>query len=49
MQALAESRWISIAQENRRAPIWFRLQHADQAYKAEVEARLERPGTAGRP
>src|SRR5690606_34393418 len=47
VQALAESRWISIAQENRRAPIWFRLQHADQAYKAEVEARLERAGYRG--
>jgi len=47
VQALAESRWISIAQENRRAPIWFRLQHADQAYKAEVEARLERAGYLG--
>lgn len=47
VRALAEARWISIAQEHRRAPIWFRLQHADHAYKEEAEARLERAGYLG--
>ncbi len=42
VRSLAEARWIAIAQENRIAPIWFRLQHADQAYKEEVKRRLER-------
>ena len=42
VRALAEARWIALAQENRLAPIWFRLQHADQALKEEVERRMER-------
>ncbi len=41
VRALAQARWIAITQENRLAPIWFRLQHADQAYKEEVKRRLE--------
>ncbi len=40
VRTLAEARWIAIAQVNRLAPIWFRLQHADQAYKEEVKRRL---------
>ena len=41
VRALAEARWIAIMQEHRRAPIWFRLQHADQAYQVRGE---EEPG-----
>ncbi len=40
VRALAEARWITLAQEHRLAPIWFRLQDADQAYKEEVARRL---------
>lgn len=47
VRALVQARWIAVAQENRRAPIWFRLQHADEAYKQEVEASLERAGYLG--
>ncbi len=41
-RALVESRWIASQQKNRRAPIWFRLQDADQAYKEEVARGLEK-------
>ncbi len=41
VRALAEARWIATAQESRLKPVWFRLQHADQAYKEEVARRLE--------
>lgn len=47
VRALAEARWITMAQENRRSPIWFRLQHADQAYKEEVKKSLERASYRG--
>lgn len=47
VRVLAEARWIAIQQEHRRAPIWFRLQHADQAYKEEVKRSLERAGFLG--
>ncbi len=40
IRALAAAHWIAIRQENRRASLWFRLQHADQAYKAEVARGL---------
>ncbi len=41
VRALAKARWIATAQKNRLAPIWFRLQHADQAYKEEMQKGLE--------
>lgn len=41
VRALAEARWVYMQQRNRRAPIWFRLQHADEAYAEEVQRRLE--------
>lgn len=41
VRALAEARWIDTVQENRRAPIWFRLQNADEAYVDEAKRRLE--------
>jgi len=41
VRALAEARWIAMAQENRRARIWFRLQFADEAYREEVKRTLE--------
>ena len=41
VRALAEARWIATAQENRLAPIWFRLQHADAAFLDETKKRLE--------
>lgn len=42
VRALAEARWIALVQKNRRAPLEFRLQHADRAYKEEAERRLDR-------
>lgn len=45
--ALVDARWITIAQEHRRARIWFRLQHADEAYKEDVRKRLENANYAG--
>lgn len=47
IRSLAESRWITMLQVHRRAPIWFRLQHADEAYKEEVKKSLERAGYVG--
>lgn len=47
VRTLAEARWIATAQENRRAPIWFRLQHADEALKEEIEKGLERADYRG--
>lgn len=41
VRALVETRWVATAQANRRAPIWFRLQHADEAYANEYRKRLE--------
>lgn len=41
VRALVKARWVCIQQMNRRAPIWFRLQHADEAYLEEVKRRLE--------
>ncbi len=40
-RALVESLWVASQQRNRRAPIWFRLQDADRAYKEEVQRSLE--------
>lgn len=42
VRCLAEAGWIRIVQKNRLAPIRFRLQHADEARKFEVQRRLER-------
>lgn len=47
VRALAEERWIAMAQEHRRKPIWFRLQHADEAFKDEVQKGLERANHVG--
>lgn len=47
VRALAEARWIVIVQAHRRAPIWFRLQHADQAYKEEIKKDLEQASYVG--
>jgi hypothetical protein len=47
VRELADARWIALAQRHRKAPIRFRLQHADQAYKVEVERRLERAQYVG--
>lgn len=47
IRALAESRWIVMAQKHRRARIWFRLLNADHAYKEEVRAKLDRVEYAG--
>ncbi len=41
IRELAEARWIYLQQRNRRAPIWFRLQHADEAYVEEIRKRIE--------
>lgn len=42
VRALAEARWVAIAQKHRRARVWCRLQHADQAYNHEVMIHLEK-------
>lgn len=47
VRELVEARWVTILQPNRRAPIWFRLQHADRAYRDEVAKSLERAGYLG--
>ena len=41
VRALADAYWIATAQQHRRKPIWFRLQHADRAYKEAVKSFLE--------
>lgn len=47
VRALVDARWLSIAQKNRRAPIFFRLQHADEAYKVELAKNLDQAGYVG--
>lgn len=42
VRALVQAGWVRIAQKNRLAPMFFRLQHADEARRQEVERRLER-------
>ena len=41
VRSLAEASWIDIKQKNRLAPIWYRLQHADEARLDETRRRLE--------
>lgn len=47
VRALVDARWVAMAQEHRRAPILFRLQHADEAYREETRRRLERASYVG--
>lgn len=47
VRALVEARWISIVQKNRRARIFFRLRHADDAYREEIASYLEKAGYVG--
>lgn len=42
VRRLVQAGWVVTAQENRLARIWFRLQHADQARKEDVQRRVER-------
>ena len=42
VRGLAETFWVSLKQENRRAPVTYRLQHADMALANEVNRRLEK-------
>ena len=42
VQALVDALWIAVVQKNRVAPIRFRLQHADHAYKESVRRYLEK-------
>lgn len=42
VRALVESRWVSLSQEHRKAPIRFRLQHADYARMKELRERLSK-------
>ena len=48
VRALAANYWIGMQQKNRLSPIWYRLQHADEARMNEVQRRLDdrlnRPG-----
>jgi len=47
VRELADAKWIALAQEHRKAPVRFRLQHADEAYQVEAERRLERAAFVG--
>lgn len=47
IRRLAELHWVYLAPKNRRAPIFFRLTIADEAYKEEVERRLDRMDYTG--
>lgn len=42
VRALVDTRWLQVSQRHRKAPIWFRLQHADEAYREAVRQYLER-------
>lgn len=46
-RALVDARWLSVAQKHRRAPLFFRLQHADEAYKEEARHFLENADYVG--
>lgn len=47
VRALVDARWMWIAQKNRRAPIYFGLRNADEAYKEEIARYLEKAGFVG--
>jgi len=42
VRALTDVHWIAVAQKHRKKPFWFRLQHADRAYKETVQSSLDR-------
>lgn len=41
VRALVETRWLALATGSGRKPVWYRLQHADEAYANEVRRRLD--------
>ena len=47
VRELVEARWVSLAQKNRQAPIFFRLQLADEAFQQELERNLNRAKYGG--
>ena len=47
VQALADARWIDTAQNSPRGPIWFGLQHADEAWKKEAQSCVDRAAHVG--